>query len=176
MRQAKLFLGGLAALPLWLCVAAPSGPGEARADEAAKATLRDAGGKPVGEVTLRDTPHGVLLHAKLTGLPPGAHGFHIHAVGKCEPPFASAGGHHNPDGRKHGLGVAAGPHPGDMPNIHVPETGALEIEVLNTRVRLDARLLDGDGAAIVIHAGADDYTSDPAGNAGNRIACGVIAK
>ena len=148
----------------------------AGAADRARAAMANAKGESVGEVVLSQTPHGTLLHARLTGLPAGAHAFHVHAVGKCEAPFKSAGGHFNPDGAKHGIHAEGGMHAGDMPNIHVPESGALEIEVLNARLMLDASLFDDDGAAIVIHAGPDDYKSDPAGAAGPRIACGVIAK
>ena len=146
----------------------------ADAADQARAAMANADGGSVGEVTLVQTPNGTLLHARLTGLPAGAHAFHVHAVGKCEPPFKSAGGHFNPGGEKHGIHAEEGMHVGDMPNIHVPESGALEIEVLNARLMLDASLFDDDGAAIVIHAGPDDYKSDPAGAAGSRIACGVI--
>ncbi len=142
----------------------------------ASAAMMNANGESVGSVTLRATPHGTLLHAKLENLPPGAHAFHIHAAGVCEPPFTSSGGHFNPDGKKHGFDSAEGMHAGDMPNIHVPDSGTLEIEVLNTLLKLDATLFDADGAAIVIHDGPDDYVSDPAGAAGPRIACGVITQ
>lgn len=145
------------------------------ATEKATAVLKDASGKEVGKVTLIAVPTGVLLDADLTAVPPGDHAFHIHAVGKCEPPdFKSAGGHFNPEEDEHGLMNEAGPHAGDMPNIHVPENGKLHIEVLNQRVFLSDGLLDDDGSAIVIHQGPDDYKSDPAGDAGPRIACGVI--
>lgn len=153
-----------------------SGVHAAGAAERAQAAIANANGESVGEVLLTQTPHGTLLHARLTGLPAGAHAFHVHAVGKCEPPFKSAGGHFNPDGKMHGIHAEGGMHVGDMPNIHVPESGALEIEVLNARLILDESLFDGDGAAIVIHEGPDDYKSDPAGAAGPRIACGVIAR
>ncbi len=142
----------------------------------ATADLRGPAGENHGSVTLRAVPAGVLVHARLTGLPEGAHAFHVHAVGACEPPFTSAGGHYNPDGALHGLAAQGGLHAGDMPNIHIPASGALDIEVLNTALALDERLFDADGAAIVIHEGADDYTSDPAGAAGPRIACGVIRR
>ena len=148
----------------------------ASAAEQASAAMMNANGESVGAVTLRETPQGTLLHAKLENLPAGAHAFHVHAVGVCEPPFKSAGGHFNPGGAKHGIDSAEGMHAGDMPNIHVPESGALEIEVLNTQLHLDASLFDEDGAAIVIHEGPDDYASDPAGAAGPRIACGVITQ
>ncbi len=151
------------------------GGGGAKAQQAAKAEMKNRTGKAVGEVTVTETPNGVLLHAKFDGLPPGVHGFHVHAVGRCDPPFTSAGGHFNPNDSKHGIRVESGPHAGDMPNLHVPDTGRLEIEVLNFRLRF-ASLFDRDGAAIMVHAGADDYESQPSGAAGNRIACGVIKK
>jgi Cu-Zn family superoxide dismutase len=145
----------------------------------ASAVLKDVAGAEVGKATLAATPNGVLISLDLTALPAGEHGFHIHAVGKCEPPkFESAGPHFNPDSTKHGLMNPEGPHAGDMPNLHVPEGGKLQVEVLNPTVTLSAEsaLLDEDGSAIVVHAGADDYQTDPAGNAGDRIACGVITR
>ncbi len=148
----------------------------ASAAEQAQAQMMNQDGASVGKVTLHTTPQGTLLHAMLQNLPAGAHAFHVHAIGKCEVPFKSAGGHFNLAGKSHGILSAGGMHAGDMPNIHVPASGNLEIEVLNTQVRLDSSLFDDDGAAIVIHAGGDDYTSDPAGAAGPRIACGVIDK
>ena len=143
----------------------------------AKAALKDAQGKDVGQVQLSQTPHGVLLKMTLKGVPPGERAFHIHAVGKCEPPFTSAGPHFNPGNHKHGMLAGEG-HAGDMPNLHVPQSGELTVEVVNEAVTLDKgkpnSLFDSDGSALVIHAKADDYKSDPAGNAGDRIACGVI--
>ena len=148
----------------------------AGAAETAMAKLKNPKGESVGEVVLTQTPHGTLLHARFSNLPAGAHAFHVHTIGKCEPPFKSAGGHFNPGGKKHGFMAADGVHAGDMPNIHVPASGSLEVEVLNTLLKLDASLFDADGAAIVLHAGPDDYKTDPAGAAGARIACGVIAR
>ena len=153
--------------------------GQAAQAEEAWAQMKNAEGADVGAVTLNNTPHGTLLVAELNGLPPGAHAFHIHAVGKCEPPFKSAAGHFNPVGQKHGIMNSLGMHAGDMPNIHVGADGSLAVEVLNTQVTLAEganSVFDADGSAIVIHEGADDYGTDPAGNAGARIACGVIAR
>lgn len=151
-------------------------PTVANAAETAKADLKGPDGKDVGTVTLTKVPTGVLLDVNLTNLAKGAHAFHIHQTGLCEAPdFKSAGGHYNPEEDQHGLMNPAGPHAGDMPNIHVPENGQLQVEVLNQMVNLDS-LMDEEGTAIVIHEGPDDYTSDPAGDAGPRIACGVITK
>ncbi len=146
---------------------------EIASERTAEATIQDRHGNTVGKTTLHQTPNRVLLHASFAGLPAGVHGFHLHATGTCEPPFKSAGGHFNPRGSAHGLLVEEGPHAGDMPNIHVPESGELELEVLTLVDRLED-LLDADGAALVIHEGADDYESQPSGAAGSRIACGVV--
>jgi Cu-Zn family superoxide dismutase len=151
-------------------------PASAGAEASAAATIKDASGRAVGTATLTEMPTGTLLRVWFRGLPAGTHAFHVHAVGKCVPPFKSAGGHYNPTGAKHGILVEGGPHAGDMPNIHVPASGDLDIEVLNTGLKLDARLFDADGAAIVLHAKGDDYRSQPSGAAGARIACGVIEK
>ena len=155
-------------------VAAPSC--SAAAADHAVAEMENADGGSVGVVTLTEYAHGTLLHAKLENLPPGAHAFHVHAVGLCEAPFKSAGGHYNPTDAKHGFAAEEGMHAGDMPNIHVPDSGTLEIEVLNVHLSLNEELFDDDGAAIVIHEGPDDYVTDPAGDAGPRIACGVIVR
>lgn len=148
--------------------------------QTAKAALKDAGGKEVGTVQLIQTPHGVLLKMALKGVAPGEHAFHIHAVGKCEPPFTSAGGHFNPASKKHGMEAKEGAHAGDMPNLYVPANGELTVDVANHMVTLAKgqpnSVFDADGSAIIIHAGADDYKTDPTGNAGDRIACGVIVE
>lgn len=148
--------------------------------QTAKATLKDAQGKQVGEVELVQLTNGVLLRMALKGAPAGERAFHIHAVGKCEAPFTSAGPHFNPAGHKHGLEAKEGSHAGDMPNLHIPASGDLKIEIVNPMVTLakgqPASLFDTDGSSIVIHAGKDDYKSDPAGNAGDRIICGVITE
>ena len=161
---------------------APVTPTQSAAGAAAsaRATLRDPQGKTLGEATLRESTAGVLLKVDLQGVPAGTHAFHIHAVGRCDPPdFMSAGGHFNPAMMKHGLMASGGPHAGDMPNVYVGADGKLSFEVLDTNVSLTSgpkSLFDADGSAVVLHATADDYTSDPAGNAGGRIACGVIMR
>lgn len=153
------------------------GSGAASA-QTARAVLRNADGTTIGSIDLKQSPGGVLIRLAAKGLPPGEHAFHVHAVGKCEPPFTSAGGHFNPDNHKHGLMAGEGHHAGDMPNLIVPASGEVAVEVLNPAVTLDKgkanSLLKPDGTAFVIHAAADDYTTDPAGNAGGRIACAVV--
>lgn len=144
----------------------------------AVATLADAQGRNVGTAQLRQTPHGVLLKLDLKNATPGVHGLHIHEAGQCEgPDFKSAGGHFNPAGRQHGFLNPNGPHAGDLPNIEVPSTTAHSVEYLIPGVTLDPgpqSLLGKNGSAIVIHAKPDDYMTDPAGEAGDRLVCGAI--
>ncbi len=161
---------------LLLLTSTAAGTGTAAA---AEASLVGADGSDKGTVTLTETPNGILLTARLKNLPEGVHGFHIHETGACTPDFGAAGGHLAGGAAAHGFLAEGGPHAGDMPNVHVPASGALTIEVFNPRVSFDSgegALFDGDGSAIVIHAGADDYESQPSGDAGGRIACGVIER
>ncbi len=140
--------------------------------------MKDANGREVGSATLTQTPGGVLIAISWKGLPAGEHAFHVHAVGKCEPPFTSAGGHFNPGNKKHGLMAVEGHHAGDMPNLHIPASGELSAEVLNTDITLEKgkpnSIFNADGSALVIHANKDDYKTDATGEAGGRIACGVL--
>lgn len=168
--------GLLGILFLFTCTLA----GADKAPKSAKAELRDAKGQNVGKATFKQTADGVKISVQVFNVPPGPHAFHIHAVGKCEPPdFKTAGGHFNPQSMKHGLKNPAGPHAGDMPNITVGQKGKGKATVVNKRVTLGEganSLFHEGGTAIVIHEKADDDMTDPAGNAGNRMACGVIEK
>ena len=160
---------------------AGSGAGLAAEAKSMKVKMMNAKRQEVGEATLTGTPNGLLIRLNVSEkhpeISPGTHAFHVHELGKCEPPFKSAGGHYNPLGKKHGFLNKAGKHAGDLPNIHVPEKGALTVEFFVTQLTLDGGktgVLDADGSALMIHAGADDYRTDPAGDAGDRVACGVI--
>jgi Cu-Zn family superoxide dismutase len=133
-------------------------------------SMKDAQGKDVGMVMLSPASGGgVTIAYDFRGLPPGEHALHIHQVAKCEPPFASAGPHFNPEG----------PHAGDMPNFTVAANGTAKGSLTNTHVSMGTganSVFAGGGTAIVIHASADDLKTDPSGNAGDRIACGTITK
>lgn len=149
------------------------------APKAAQAEMVNADNQKIGTVALRATPNGILVRGHLRPVPAGRHAFHFHQTGRCDAGggFKSAGGH-IADGRQHGFEMAGGPHPGDMPNQYAGADNVLQVEIFNPRVSLGdgqgSNLLDADGSAIVIHAGADDYSSQPSGAAGDRIACGVI--
>jgi Cu-Zn family superoxide dismutase len=145
----------------------------------AHADLRDTEGRSLGTLTLLQTAHGVLITGDLTGLPAGVHAIHVHESGRCEAPFTSAGGHLNLGMRTHGIKSANGPHVGDLANFNAPASGAAHVEQVSRELTLipgPIGVFDADGASLVVHAGADDYMSDPAGNSGNRIACGPIAR
>lgn len=150
-------------------------------DTAAQAVLVNAHGLKVGTVDMHQTNKGVEMTLKASNLPPGLHGFHIHEKGLCEAPsFESAGGHFNPTEAKHGFDAAGGPHDGDFPNIEVTADGKAEATFINDRVTLEKgkenSLLQEGGTSFIIHAKPDDYVSQPAGDAGSRIACGEIEK
>ena len=146
--------------------------------QSAPVILKNAEGVEVGRVDLTQGATGVIMRVTMKNLPVGEHAFHVHENGKCEPPFTSAGGHFNPEGRKHGAMAAGGHHAGDMPNLIVPASGEMKAELVNEAVTLEKdkpnSLFKQGGTALVIHADADDYRSDPTGNAGGRIACGVV--
>lgn len=138
-------------------------------------------GDKVGEAELSENDKGVVIHVRAQGLEPGERAIHIHETGKCTPPdFKSAGAHFNPGNKEHGFHNPKGYHAGDLPNLKVDAEGKVD-EILKTAdVTLEqgkpSSLLDKDGSALVIHAGPDDYVTDPAGNAGDRVICGEIIK
>ncbi len=133
----------------------------------------------IGTAELNEVAKGVVVELKADGLPPGLHGFHFHEKGVCEAPsFESAGAHFNPTDAKHGAEHEEGPHAGDLPNIEVDEEGSVNVTVNAEDVSLsdndDVSLVDSDGTALVIHENPDDGKTQPTGDAGDRIACGVI--
>lgn len=149
--------------------------------EPVKVNLTNTSGKKVGEATLTEAKNGVQIKLTAQGLSPGRHGFHIHEIGKCEvPDFKTAGAHFNPFKREHGFKNTKGPHAGDLPNLEVAPNGKVDTEIFASLVTLQEgkpnSLLDMDGSALVIHDKVDDYTTDPSGNSGDRIICGVVTK
>jgi len=147
---------------------------------AATVTIAAPNGSTVGTAQLRQSTDGfVTVEATLSSLTPGSHGIHFHAVGLCEgaASFSTAGGHYNPLNKEHGLARPAGPHAGDAPNIVAGPDGRATVSFTTDRVTLtpgSTTLFDADGSALVVHAAADDQVSQPSGNSGARVACGVV--
>ena len=165
----------LASLPLAACQTMDGADGAA--GPAATGALATVAGAPVGTVSVSETATGLSVRIAATAMTPGTYGAHIHAVGRCEgPAFASAGGHWNPTMRQHGRLNPAGTHSGDLPNLVVGAdgTGTLAFTVAGGLAG-PGNLLDEDGAALVVHARADDERTDPSGNSGDRIACAVLS-
>lgn len=163
-----------------VALAAAVAPTLSPAAGAAGADLVDTSGARIGAATFEQVPGGVLMYVEATGLPPGAHGIHLHDTGACTPDFKAAKGHINPGKVKHGLRHPEGPDNGDLPNLFVAADGSARAEFFNTRISVEGgdlhALLDADGSAVIIHDRPDDHLTQPIGGAGGRIACGVIEK
>lgn len=155
---------------------APATPPAAYTHSTAAATIRDLAGARVGTATFTDSHAGLIVSGTVSDIGRGAHAIHIHAIGKCESPFTTAGSHFNPNRNLHGFRASQGAHLGDLPNINMPAAGASGFEFLlvGVTVRGPGGLLSGPGTSIVIHSTRDDYLTDPEGDSGGRLACGVI--
>jgi Cu-Zn family superoxide dismutase len=149
-------------------------------DTTATADVRTAAGQSLGTAQLTQVGGVVRIVLDARGLPPGLHAVHVHAVGKCDPPdFSTAGQHFNPTNKQHGALNPQGSHAGDLPNLNVGPDGSGRLETATEQITLGTgatSIWDADGSALVIHAAPDDFTTDPTGNAGARIACGVVTK
>jgi Cu-Zn family superoxide dismutase len=161
----------IAAAALAGCTTMSGGSG---AERTATAPLRTAAGADAGTVTATQAGDAIRIRIDARGMPAGIHGAHVHTTGRCDAPdFTTAGGHWNPTGKQHGTSNPAGPHAGDAPNLTIGADGSGTLSITLPGGTMDG-LLDADGAAFVIHAGPDDYKTDPSGNSGGRIACGVF--
>ena len=176
MRASRLSI----AAAFMLCAGVPAIAAHHEGAGHATAELKDAQGAVKGKAMFMDGKDGLSVTLNAEGLPPGVHAVHLHTTGACTAPdFKSAGGHWNPMSKQHGKDNPAGAHMGDMPNMTVGADGKGKFQTVVPHGMLtggDHPLLDADGAAIVIHATADDYKTDPTGNAGDRLACGVVTK
>jgi superoxide dismutase, Cu-Zn family len=153
--------------------APPSDP-EADTGAVARAEVKNLEGQTIGQVMFFQGPHGTLVRGAFTNLPPGGgHALHVHETGLCEPPFKTAGGHFNPTSHQHGFLAPRGLHAGDLPNLHVAADGTAKLDFFARHLTVRS-MDDQDGSAVILHAGSDDYHTDPSGNAGDRIACGVV--
>lgn len=174
----KISALGLLLLPATLLGACATGASDAP-DTLASAAIINASGAPAGTAVITQSNSGLALRLEISGLPPGVHGMHLHTTGSCEAPaFATAGPHLNPHGKQHGTNNPQGSHLGDLPNITAGPDGKVKVSIpLNAPAsELEEFLMDTDGTAIVVHATADDYLTDPSGNSGSRIACGVLRR
>jgi Cu-Zn family superoxide dismutase len=172
MRRASLIL-------VALLLAGCAGVGSA-SDNAAVAELKNSSGQSVGTARFTQAGKVVRILVEANGLAPGTHGVHVHSVGKCDPPdFTSAGPHFNPTGKQHGALNPQGSHSGDLPNLTITAEGSGRMETTTEELSLESgptSVWDADGSALIVHANPDDFKTDPTGNSGARIACGVLVK
>ncbi len=165
----KLWLAGVV---VWAAACASSSGNDGTL--IGRAQLIDSAGQPAGEARLWSVAEGIRVEATLPGVLPRGHGFHVHAVGLCDPPaFESAGPHHNPTNREHGTMNPNGPHAGDLPNV---DRTSVSFVVPGLTATGPNSIFDSDGSALVLHADPDDLRTDPSGNSGARIRCGVIQR
>lgn len=174
MRRTSLILVALS------LVAAGCAGMQSGGDNTAVADLKNPAGQSVGNAHFTQAGNVVRIVVEARGLTAGAHGVHVHAVGKCDPPdFMSSGGHFNPTGRQHGALNPQGSHAGDLPNLTVAPDGSGRMETTTEQLTLGSgpnTVFDADGSALVVHASPDDFKTDPTGNSGARVACGVLTK
>ncbi len=184
MRSITITTGAILTLALAACGSSNEGAQDETTDTAATesaapmmavATLQTADGQPAGMATATASGDQVLISLQVQNLPAGEHGVHVHTTGSCEAPtFESAGPHWNPGNQTHGLEAPEGQHAGDMPNLTVAEDGTGTLEYTLGGGATFEGLMDADGSAFMVHAGPDDQMTDPSGNSGDRIACGVF--
>lgn len=177
-RTISVLLAGLLALLGLAACGGDDGDEIAGVGQRATAAIAGPDGTPMGAVTLEQGPNGVLVSADVSGLTPGAHGFHIHDVGACTPDFSAAGSHFAPSGHGHGFMYGDDQHAGDLPNLYAASDGSARADVFTSKITLaadaDTTVFDADGSAIIIHAQPDSYGAEP--GAGDRVACGVIER
>jgi superoxide dismutase, Cu-Zn family len=181
MRTLKAFQTLKVVSVIMLCGACSAAQRMTNTVAAGRAVMHDVNGAAIGTALLyQDVSGSVTVRIESLTVPAGTHGIHFHQVGKCEggaTAFSTAGGHFNPAGKAHGLQNPSGPHAGDAPNIVIPASGVGNVAFTSDRVSLtpgSTSLFDADGSSIVVHGGPDDQVSQPAGNSGPRIACGVV--
>lgn len=178
MKRLELMIGCAAAIGLTGCTTAPNSGIRETEGTRLSTNARDADGRILARATAAEIGDGIRVRVEAAGLAPGAYAAHVHGIGRCEAPgFTSAGPHWNPTSRQHGKDNPAGMHKGDLPNLTVGADGRGSFEFTIAAARIsggEGSLLDADGAAVMIHASPDDYRTDPTGNAGARIACGVL--
>jgi Cu-Zn family superoxide dismutase len=178
MKRLELWIGSALALGIAGCATAPESADSGNGGAALAADVRDASGRTLARAHATQNGDDIRIHVEAAGLPQGAYAAHVHTIGRCDgPDFTSAGPHWNPAGRQHGKDNPAGMHKGDLPNLLVGANGQGSFEFTIPGAQVSGgnpALLDADGSAVMIHASPDDYRTDPTGNAGGRIACGVL--